>query len=394
MVPADAPSYDVDFYDEGLVADPYPHYKAIRDLGRAVWLPKNEMWALGRYDDVRAALKASDVLISGKGVSNNRFMNNERQVATLVSDGDRHRLHRGLVMKPIMASQIKVLRSRVEATAETLIDGLLGREVEGVTNIAQIIPLDIVSHLVGLPEAGRENMLKWAGATFDTLGSLNKLARQAIPVVQESFNYTLGLTREDVVPGGWAAQLFDAADDGTLDRKDIPGLLQDYIAPSLDTAIFSIGHMLHKLGRHPEQWAQIRADEKLIPGTVNEVVRIESPIRAFTRFAETDYVVGAGTDEERTLPAGSRVAVIYASANHDERHYDDPDAFDIHRKNTDHLGFGYGIHTCLGRHLAKLELTVLLEAMARKVERIEVGEPVYVRNNVLRGFESLPVQLF
>ena len=212
--------------------------------------------------------------------------------------------------------------------------------------------------------------------------------------MQESFNYTLGLTREDVVPGGWAAQLFDAADDGILDRKDIPGLLQDYIAPSLDTAIFSIGHMLHKLGRHPEQWAQIRADEKLIPGTVNEVVRIESPIRAFTRYAETDYVVGAGTDEERTLPAGSRVAVIYASANHDERHYDDPDAFDIHRKNTDHLGFGYGVHTCLGRHLAKLELTVLLEAMARKVERIEVGEPVYVRNNVLRGFESLPVQLF
>ncbi len=393
MVPADAPQYDVDLYDEDLVADPYPHYKAIRDLGRAVWLPKNEMWALGRYDDIRAALKASEVLISGKGVSNNRFMNNELQVATLVSDGDRHRLHRGLVMKPIMASQIKVLRSRVEATAEALIDGLLGRHVEGVTEIAQIIPLDIVSHLVGLPEAGRENMLKWAAATFDTLGSLNKLARQAIPVVQESFSYTQALTRADVVPGGWADQLFDAADNGTLAPEDIPGLLQDYIAPSLDTAIFSIGHMLHKLGRHPEQWAQIRADPALIPGTVNEVVRIESPIRAFTRYAKEDYVVGAGTHEARTLPQGSRVAVIYASANHDERHYDHPDTFDIHRKNTDHLGFGYGVHTCLGRHLAKLELTVLLETLARKVERIEVGDPVYVRNNVLRGFDSLPVKL-
>jgi len=394
MAPADAPSYDVDFYDEGLVADPYPHYKTIRDLGPAVWLPKNEMWAISRYDDVRAALKASDVLISGKGVSNNRFMNNERQVATLVSDGDRHRLHRGLVMKPIMASQIKVLRGRVESTADALIDRVLGQEIDGMADFAQVIPLDIVSHLVGLPEAGRENMLKWAAATFDTLGSLNKLARQAIPVVQESFKYTADLKREDVVPDGWAAQLFDAADDGILDPEDIPGLLQDYIAPSLDTAIFSIGHMLHNLGRHPKQWAQIRADPTLIPGVVNEVVRIESPIRAFTRYANADYVVAADTAEARTLAEGSRAVIIYASANHDERHYDNPDDFDIHRRNNDQLGFGYGVHTCLGRHLAKLELTSLLEAMARKVERIEVGEPVYMRNNVLRGFSSMPVQLF
>ena len=386
---SDAPSYDVDFYSPQLVADPHTHYRAIRDLGAAVWLPRNEMWAIGRYDDARAALRASDTLISGKGVANNRFMNNERQIATLVSDGELHRVYRGLVMKPIMASQAKLLRERIRSTAETLIDALLQREsFEGMTELAQVIPVSIVSHLVGLPESGRENMLKWAAATFDTLGSLNELARRAVPSVKESFAYTVNLKREDVAPDGWAARLFGAADAGVIEASAVPGLLQDYIAPSLDTAIFAIGHMLDLLGRHPEQWQAIRAEPKLITPAINEILRMEAPIRAFTRYVKEDYVVG-----DRTLPAGSRAVIMYGSANRDERHYPEPDRFDIHRKNNDHLAFGYGVHHCLGVHLAKVEMSCLLEVMAEKVQRMDVQPPVLMANNVLRGFQSIKVRL-
>ncbi|MEM6993417.1 MAG: cytochrome P450 [Myxococcota bacterium] len=388
MVP-DVPSYEVDFYASEVVADPHRHYKAIRDLGPAVWLPKNELYALGRYADAKAALKASTTLISGKGVSNNRFMNNERQVATLVSDGELHRLYRSLVMKPIIASEARALREEIRTTAETLIDDLLARgPCDGMTDLAQVIPVSIVSHLVGLPEEGRENMLKWAAATFDTLGSLNELARKAVPSVKESFAYTVGLKREDVRPGGWASRLFDAADEGILEPSAVPGLLQDYIAPSLDTAIFAIGHTLDLLGRHPEQWAEIRKEPKLITKTINEVLRMEAPIRAFTRYVNEDYEAG-----EVRLPKDSRVVIIYGSANRDERHYPDPDRFDIHRSNNDHLGFGYGVHHCLGVHLAKAEISSLLEVMAEKVERIEVGTPELMRNNVLRGFSHLPLTL-
>lgn len=383
-----APSYDIDFYAAEVIEDPYPHYREIRDRGAAVWLPQNSLWAVGRHEDVRAALRASDTLISGKGVANNRFMNNERQVATLVCDGARHRLFRSLVMKPITSAQVKSLRGRIVERAEEVVDRLVGSgPFEGMADFAQVIPLSIVSHLVGLPERGRENMLEWAAATFDTLGSLNELGRRGKPLVRESFAYAASLEREDVDPEGWAAMLFDAADQGTIKRSAVPGLLQDYVAPSLDTAIFAIGHMLHLLGRHPEQWQQIRADPKLIVSAVNEVLRYEAPIRAFTRYVTEDFTVG-----DRMLPKGSRALVIYASANRDERRYPDPDRFDIHRSNNDHLGFGYGVHHCLGVHLAKLEMSSLLEVMARRVEQIEVGEPELVANNVLRGFSRLPAE--
>ncbi len=386
---SDTPTYPIDFYSNEVVLDPHPHYRAIRELGPAVWLPKNELWAIGRYDDVRAALRADETLISGKGVAANTYMNNDRQVATLVSDGELHVTYRRLVMKPITAPEMKTLRARILATAETLVDELLERRTfDGMTDLAQVIPVSIVSHLVGLPENGRENMLKWAAATFDTLGSLNARGRAAIPAVQESFRYTTGLRREDVDPAGWATRLFQAADDGVIDASVVPGLLQDYIAPSLDTAIFAIGHMLHLLGRHPEQWQAIRADPKLIPNAINEALRCEAPIRAFTRYVSEAFEVGG-----QVVPKDSRVVVIYASANRDDRHFPDPDRFDIFRNASDHFGFGHGVHTCLGVHLARLELSTLFAVLAERVETIEVGEPTYLLNNVLRGFTALPVTL-
>lgn len=384
------PSYPVDFYSDELVLDPHVHYRAIRDLGPAVYLPRNDLWAICRYQDVRSALRADEAFISGKGVSANQYMNNDRQVATLVSDGDRHLLYRKLVMRPITAPEMRGLRDRILETAESLIDELLQRRsFDGMTDLAQIIPVSIVSRLVGLPERGRENMLKWAAGTFDTLGSLNPRGRAGIPAVQESFRYAASLGKDDVDPAGWARRLFQAADDGVIDVSVVPGLLQDYIAPSLDTAIFAIGHMLYLLGNHPEQWQAIRADPRLVPSAINEALRYDAPLRSFTRYVTRDFDVGG-----QIVPQGSRVIVSFSSANRDERKYPDPDKFDIFRNASDHFGFGHGVHTCLGVHLARLELGTLFDVMARRVERIVVGEPTLLLNNILRGYTSLPVELY
>ena len=183
--------------------------------------------------------------------------------------------------------------------------------------------------------------------------------------------------------GGWAARLFQAADDGQIELGDVGGLLIDYVAPSLDTTILGTGHLLWLLGRHPEQWARVRADPTLIPRAVDEALRFESPVRAFTRYAVADWDVD-GT----TIPAGSRVLVLFGSANRDERRYPEPDRFDVERDAKDHVGFGYGVHRCAGGHLAQLEMQSLLRAMVRHVETIEVGRPVALRNNVLRGWAS------
>ena len=386
MVGVRGPQYPVDIFSDDVIREPYGHYREIRDLGSAVWLSEHRLWAVARFDDVRAALRADEILISGKGVAANPLMN-RGGVAALVTDGELHREFRRVLMAPMSASEMRTLRPRLADAADSQIGRLVaGREFDGMRDLATFLPMTIVGHMVGLSDAGREKLFEWAIATFDAFGPLNARTRAGILGATEAARYVEGLDRHDVVSGSWADRLWDAADRGQIDASAVPGLLLDYVTPSLETTIFAIGHLFHLLGTHPEQWQALRADPELIPAAIAEALRMEAPIRAFTRFVARDFAVGDGL-----LPAGSRALILYASANRDERRYVEPDRFDIHRDNADHLGFGHGAHHCLGVHLAKLEMQCLLEAAVRQVETISVGEPTCLVNNMLRGFERLPM---
>jgi cytochrome P450 len=132
----------------------------------------------------------------------------------------------------------------------------------------------------------------------------------------------------------------------------------------------------------------LKADHALIPAAIEEAVRLESPVRAFARVATCDIDF-----DGYTLPEGGRVLVMYASANRDERRWEDPDRYRIDRPGLGaQLGFGQGRHACAGMHLARLEMRALLKAMVKRVVRIEADEPTYALNNVLRGFAALPVR--
>ncbi|MGF2943593.1 cytochrome P450 [Mycobacterium sp. Lab-001] len=136
----------------------------------------------------------------------------------------------------------------------------------------------------------------------------------------------------------------------------------DYLAPSLDTTISGIASALALFAAHPDQWRALRAEPALVSNAINEVLRYEAPLRAFSRKLLRDRAV-AGIE----LPAGARVLVIYASANRDEREWPDPDTFDIHRDANRQLGFGHGTHACAGQGLARLEIQAILTALLRLV---------------------------
>jgi cytochrome P450 len=191
-----------------------------------------------------------------------------------------------------------------------------------------------------------------------------------------------------VAPGKWAGLLFDAAASGVLSPAEANAMIIDYVAPSLDTTILAAGHMLWRLATTPGAFAEIKQDPGLIPGVVNEVVRLASPIRHFTRLADADYSVG-----DQVVAKGQRLLVIYASANGDERHYERPDEFDVRRNPRDHVGWGHGVHSCAGMHLARMELEALLKALVEEVDGIECHKPAPLFNNILQGFRSLPVRL-
>ena len=381
------PEFAADLYTDAAIADPYPLYRAIRDLGPAVWLSAHGVWAIARFSDVRAALRADGVLVSGHGVAMNDLVNANPARVTLTSDADDHRRLRKGLMTPMMPSALTAVEAEIQQLADELVAGLVARDsFDGIVDFAQSLPLSVVARLVGLPDAGRQRMLDWAAAMFDALGVMNERAQRALPLVFELTAYLASLERSQLRPDGWAARLYAAVDEGRIEAGDVAGMLIDYVAPSLDTTILGTGHLLFQLGRDPQQWDMVRNDPALVSRAIHEALRLESPVRAFTRFAVADYAVD-GT----VIPAGDRVLIMYAAANRDERRYPDPDRFDVTRDAKDHLGFGHGVHRCAGSYLAELEMEALLRSMVARVSHIEIGEPTVALNNVLRGYRGFRV---
>jgi len=385
-----APELRGDPYGRAVVSDPYPFFAAVREAGPAVYLPRRKLWAIGRFDDVRAALRAHETLVSGKGVAGNDFINKRSGPITLTADGADHDRRRKVLIQPVMPPSLAALRERIAAEADELVARLAnGNAFEAMGSFAAHLPVTIVAELVGLNAYGQKRMLRWAAATFNALGVMNWLGLKAVPQLLGLLGYIKKLDRSEVMPGGWAARLFDAAERGELSRAEANAMVIDYVGPALDTTILAAGHMLWRLAVTPGAYEVLKADPKLIPGIVNESVRLASPIKSFTRFAAAHYDA-CGT----VIPRGSRVAILFASANRDARHYERADDFDVTRNPRDHVGWGHGPHVCVGMHLARLELELLLEALVKHVGRIEVGAPTMIRNNVLQGFAILPATFY
>jgi len=384
-----APRYDIDFYADAVVRDPLPHYTRMRALGPVVYLPRHGCYALTRHAEVRAALRNHADFISGSGVAGDAFGCTFLQGNTVASDEPRHSCLRRAMAPPLLPGALSDIREAVQRAADALIEDLLARDgFDAVADLARHLPLQIVRDMVGLPAFGRDHMLKWAAAAFDVLGCQNSRGRAALPVIQAMRRFIeTTATRENLKPGSWTHRIHELVDAGLLDPELAPFAIRDYINPSLDTTISATAQMIWQLARNPGAWKALKCNPGLTGNAVNEAVRLGSPIRAFSRHTSKRVTVG-GT----TVPGGARVLMVFASANRDERAFPNPDRFDLSRNPKDHLGFGSGIHMCVGMHLAQLEMEALLHAMMPRVARIEVGEPEVAMNNTIAAFSRLPAK--
>jgi len=385
------PRYEPDIYSREAILDPYPHYQRLRDLGSVVWLNRQKVYALPRYTECRAVLRDDKTFLSGRGVGLNGLTNRMSRGTTLNSDGAEHDIRRKLVAHRLMPRALRHMGEAVDAQARDVVErAVTRRRIDGVEDLALALPLAVVPDLVGWPNNHRDHLLVWAAATFNVLGPVNAQAVKAAPATLRMLYFARRIVRErNVTEGSMAHEVLQAADRGELSEADCAAMMLDYIAPSLDTTISAIANALNLFARHPEQWDLLRSDPALINNAVNEVVRYESPVRAFARYVAVDSRI-AGTD----LPAGSRSLVIYASANRDEREWDDPNCFDITRDVNRHLGFGQGAHACAGQGLARLETAAMLRALIDRVQRIEIaGEATWALNNIIHRHAHLPLRL-
>lgn len=382
---------DIDLFSAETRGDPYAAYGRLRDAGSVCYIERHGLYAIGRHQELRDALTNWQDFSSAGGVAMNDLMNRLMAGTVLASDPPEHQRLRHILGIPIAPSRLGKLRPRLRALAAERVAELKGAgRFDAMRRLAMLLPLSVVSDLVGLPEEGRERMLDWAGAAFNGMAPAGvQLSDDAFPVMKEMVDY---ITAPDLVeklrPDGWAAQLWESVKDGSLAEEEYRSIIQGYVSPSLDTTIFAVGNLLWLLATHPDQWRALKANPALQTRCINECLRFESPALGFSRLAKRDVTIG-----DVLVPAGARIMTVLPSGNRDERRYADPDRFDILRDAADHLAFGGGVHRCIGGNLAMLEIGAVLEAIVELVDEIDFVDGRRADNAVLRGFDYLEVSL-
>ncbi len=388
---ATAPATDLDLFSAYDRESRLGQYRRLRELGEVVHLERHGIYAVTRYDEVKAVLADHEAFVSGQGVALTDPVNEVLKGTTLASDPPEHGLLRSVVAAGL---QPRAVRGRAEEIAgkarEVVAKALAKSEIDGVTDLAQAMPLSVIPDLLGLPERNRDQLFEWAQGGTDALGPASERTPHNREMSRCIAEFTFELAeRRELAPGSLGAEVLAAADAGTIPQQKCPVLLIDYLGPSLETTATAIAHLLVTFAEHPDQWLMLREEPGLVSSAINELVRYESPIRGFTRVASRDAKLGGVT-----VPAGARVWTLLASANRDERKWQSPDDFDVRRNPLDHLAFGYGTHGCAGQGVARLELHALFHALLDRVERIELdGEPQIANNSMLNTWACVPVRL-
>ncbi|HWF28457.1 MAG TPA: cytochrome P450 [Mycobacterium sp.] len=380
---AGAPTLSIDLYSRDTLLKPAETYRQIRNAGAVVWLPKHRLWVMGRYRDVRQALSDDETYRSGNGVAANPVTNVLTAGTTLASDGDAHAKRRRLLLQSLSAKALSAIEPVLQAEASAVIDRLCNCvEFDGVSDFAACLPIRVVADLVGVG-IDHNRMLKYGRGGFDVLGPTNTRTVKAAPVGLSLWHYARSIRPESVKQGGWAESILAAGHAGALSPAEAKAMVIDFIGPSLDTTILASAQLLWILGSHPDVWEELRHNPDLVPAAAVEAVRLGSPVRGFTRMLKQDNEI-----DGIALRRGQRVVLLYASANMDETQFEQPEAFSLHRTGAN-LGWGFGVHACVGMYLSKMEMHALLRAMIPEVARIQVDKPVRLLNNTLQGFESL-----
>src|SRR3954470_14561707 len=388
------PHLDFDPFGIEFFADPFPVHERLREAGPVVYLDKWGVYGVARYEQVHAVLNDPATFCSSRGVGLSDFAKEKPwrpQSLILEADPPAHTRTRAVLNQVLSASALKPLRAHFTALAEAKVDELLARErFDGVADLAESYPLSVFPDAMGLREQGRENLLPYASLVFNAFGPPNQLRQDAIERSAPHQAYVAAqCQRENLAPGGFGACIHARADAGDITHAEAPLLVRSLLSAGIDTTVNGIGAAVWCLARFPDQFAKLRSDLTLARNAFEEAVRYESPVQTFFRTTTRDVEIGG-----HTIGEGEKVLMFLAAANRDPRRWQNADSYDITRRTSGHVGYGSGIHMCVGQLVARLEGEVMLAALARKVGTIEIAGDVKRRyNNTLRGLETLPVKV-
>ncbi|GHF35669.1 cytochrome P450 [Amycolatopsis bartoniae] len=384
---------EYDPYSPTIQRDPFPTYRWLRDEHPVYYNDRLKFWALSRFDDVLAGLVDWRTYSSAQGVTIERF---DKPLPMMIqSDPPYHRGLRSLVSAAFTPRRIRELTDWIRSTTRQYLDPLVGSGgFDIVKEYSFLLPNELFCELFGVPAQDRVRVKELFHAGFFRDGpELPQSARSALREVQAYFR-DLIKERRRKPDDGFLSQLISSRlteEDGRLrDLTDdeLLGFCWLLVSAGGDTSAKNIPNTLLLLAEHPDQRKELLEDPSLVPNAVEEALRHSGPAHYQGRWT-TRPVEVHGT----TIPEGERVVLITAAANRDERQFDNPDRFDIHRKIQRHVAFGFGIHLCIGAHLARMQAKIGIEEFLARFPDYTVDESGLERapsGNIV-GWAKVPV---
>jgi cytochrome P450 len=376
--------------------DPYPVYRRLRDEVPVYYNEHHDFWGISRYVDVEAALKDTGRLSSAKGdilevVKTDPVM---PPGVFINEDPPLHTIHRALVSRAFLPKKMRALEDKVRAFCTACLDPLVGGErFDFVVDLGRELPMRTIGMLAGIPDSEQPSVRAEAHRV------LRNEPGKPLPVRKDHYfdgdmftEYVAWREKnpsDDLITELLNVEFED--ETGTtrrLSKQELLIFLAVVAGAGVETTGRLFGWMGKVLAEHPDQRKELVDDHSLIPGAIEEILRFEPPGPHVARYVATDDV----GFQDQTVPAGSALLIMLASANRDERNFDDPDRFDIHRKPSRHLTFGRGAHFCVGAPLARLEGRVALEEVLKRFPewQLDLDNARRSRTSTVRGWDCMP----
>jgi cytochrome P450 len=373
--------------------DPHRLFRRMRDEAPLYHNPEQNFWALSRYDDVERAHLDTDTFISRKGVTLALLQADvEFPPGTVImEDPPTHTIHRRLLSRMFTARKVAALEPMIRRLCADLLDPLVGTgRFDFATDLGAIMPTRVVGMLIGIPDDQSEVVRDHFDAMRHDPGSTEHAAVFSGEIFAEYIDWRAAHPSDDVISQLLQAEFDD--ETGTrrkLGRDELLAYVNIVAAAGNDTTRRLISWTGKVLAEHPDQLRLLVDDPSLAGSCIEEMLRFEPPPLQACRYVAQDTEWYG-----ETIPAGSHMALLVASANRDERKIDEPDRFDITRKPGPVMTFGFGAHYCLGQALARLQSRIAIEEVVARWSSWEVDEDnaKFVFDGDLRGWDALPVR--
>ncbi|BBX21174.1 cytochrome P450 [Mycolicibacter terrae] len=395
------PKLIFDPFSEEYFNDPFDIYRRMRVEAPLYYNEEEDFYALSRHEDVAAALKDFETYSSARGCDLAMVRSDEPpQKSIIFMDPPDHRHMRSLLNKAFTPRAMQAQRTTVIEQVERFLGAADPDHFDVVQDFSGPFPVEVITRMVGVPDEFRQQVRHWMNISLHHEPGQIEISETNMQANIETAMYYYGLVQErranpqdDMLSRLIAAEI--PGEDGQprrLDDIEITGFAALLGGAGAETVTKLVGNAAVLFARYPEQWQKLLDDRSKVPAAVEELLRYEGPVQYNVRYTLKEAHVSGGT-----IPAGKPVFLLNAAANRDPDAFTDADTFDIDRDQTQaqHLGLGYGIHSCLGAALARMESTIALERLLDFMPRYELNwdglQRVHMQN--VAGWQNVPVRV-